>query len=103
MVTTFDFKAVSAVFAGIILGGFADGTGIQVTQNEDSFKLTVGADGEAVRAKSNNRSGRVKISLLQGSAANDLLSALHALDVNTSNGDGIGTLIIKDNSGRTLV
>ena len=95
---------VSMVFAGIPLSGLADGTFVSVVQNADSFALTVGADGEGARAKSNNRSARVSFTLLQTAEANDLLSALHNLDTAPgTNGDGIGPLIIKDNSGRTLI
>lgn len=93
---------VAMVFAGIPITGFADGTFLSVEQSEDSFSLQVGSDGEACRSRTNNRSGRVTFTLGQWSAANDLLSALHNVDISTPNGDGIGPLLIKDNSGRSL-
>lgn len=99
---TYDPSQVSIVFAGVPVDGFADGTFLSVEQNEDSFTLQVGTDGESVRSKSNNRSGRATFTLMQSSATNDLLSALHTLDISTPNGDGIGPLLIKDLSGRSI-
>jgi hypothetical protein len=99
---TYDPSQVIIVFAGIPLSGFADGTFLSVEQNEDSFTLQIGTDGEGTRSKTNNRSGRVTFTLMQSSQANDLLSALHNLDIRSPNGDGIGPLLIKDNSGRSL-
>lgn len=99
----YDAKAVAMIFAGIPISGLADGTFVSIEQNEDSFGLTVGTDGEACRSKTNNRSGKVTFTLLQSSATNDLLSAVHLLDIATPNGDGIGPLLIKDGTGRTLV
>ncbi len=103
-VKTYDASQVAMVFGPIeISDGLADGTFVSIEQNEDSFLLMVGADGEACRAKSNNKSGRVTFTLLQSSLANDLLSATHNLDVASPNGDGIAPLLVKDNSGRTIV
>lgn len=103
MLKVYDPKAVSMVFAGILIGGYSDGTFVKIAANNDSFALLVGADGDATRSKTNDRSGRITFTLQQSSLSNDLLSAAHAADVLTSNGDGIGPLLIKDNSGRTLV
>lgn len=100
---TYDSKSVMMVFAGIPITGLAEDTFVNVVRNEESFALMVGADGEGARAKTNNRSGRVTFTVMQTSDCNDQLSALHILDENSSNGDGIGPLLIKDNSGRTLI
>ena len=100
---TYDSKAVAMIFAGIPISGLAEDSFVNVAQNEDSFTLTVGADGEGARAKTNNRSARVTFTVLQTSACNDLLAALHLADLASPNGDGIGPLLIKDTSGRTLV
>lgn len=99
---TYDPAQVSIVAFGIPISGYADGTFVSVEQNEDSFSLSVGADGDACRAKTNNRSGRITLTLLQSSLSNDLLTAQHALDILSPNGDGIGPFLMKDNSGRSL-
>lgn len=103
MLKVYDPKAVAMVFAGIPISGLAEGTFLSVEQNEDDFSLVVGADGEACRAKSNNRSGRVTFTLLQSSESNALLSAVRLADIGSPNGDGIAPLLIKDNNGFTIV
>lgn len=103
MLKTYSAAEVSMVAGPIMITGMADGTMVKVSFNEDAFKLMIGADGDGVRSKSNNRSGKITFSLLQSSNANDALSALTNLDVASPNGDGIVPLMIKDNSGRTLV
>jgi len=99
-VKPYDPAEVTITFAGIIVEGYADGTFITAARNNPSFSLKVGASGEGARAKSNDRSGTVTLTLLQSSASNDLLSAQAALD--EASGDGIGSLLIKDLSGTTL-
>jgi len=80
---TYDPAQVTIIFAGIPISGFAEGTFVSVERNEDSWALQVGADGEATRAKSNNKSGRVTLTLIQSSFSNDALSAVMAVDENT--------------------
>lgn len=99
---TYDAGQVSMVFAGIIISGLADGTFVKIAQNTDSFALKIGADGEGARSKTNDRSGKVTFTVMQSSESNDLLSALHNVDIDSPSGDGIGPLLVKDNSGRTL-
>lgn len=101
MVFTYDPKQVSLIVGGKIMSGFSDGTFINVTRNEQAFNLKVGVDGEGTRAKSNNRSGKVEIELMQSSGSNDVLSDF-ALADELSN-SGAVPIFLKDNSGRTLV
>jgi len=100
---TYDPAQVLIIFAGIPISGRGESTFLSVERNEDAWTLQVGADGEATRAKSNNRSGRVTLTLLQSAAANDALSAIANVDEKTPGGDGVFPLLIKDLSGRTLV
>lgn len=92
----YDPANVVVTVNGILITGFPSGTFISFDQNADSFSLTVGCDGESCRAKSNNRSGRLTLTLLQSSNGNQVLSALHALDLVTPNGDAIFAVFIKD-------
>ena len=103
MLHTYDPAQVTIIFAGIPISGKGEATFLGAERNEDAWALQVGADGEATRAKSNNRSGRVTITLIQSSLANDALSAIANVDERTPGGDGIGPLLIKDLSGRTLI
>lgn len=99
---TYDAGEVAVIFAGSPITGGADGDFVSIEQNEDSFALVMGSDGEGARSKSNNRSARITITVLSTSAANAFLSALHNTDIRTANGDGIAPLLIKDNSGFSL-
>lgn len=98
---TYSPKKVAVSFNGIPLTGFAKGSFIEATQDEDSFAKDMGSDGEAARTQNANEGGKVKLTLMQQSASNDTLSAQHKLDRRT--GLGTGVLFIKDASGRTLV
>ena len=100
-VKTYNPASVAVIVAGIPVGGFADGTFITAARDNPAFTNGSGADGEGWRAKSNDKTGTVTMTLLQTSLSNDALSALAALD--EASGDGVGPLLIKDNSGRTLL
>ena len=100
-VKTYNPADVAIIVAGIPIGGFADGTFITVARDNPAFTNGSGADGEGWRAKSNDKTGTMTLTLLQTSASNDALSALAALD--EASGDGVGPFLLKDNSGRTLV
>jgi len=97
---TYNFKQVATIFNGHEISGFAEGTGIVVTRDEDAFTLTVGSSGEPVRSKSNNKSGTMTITLLQSSDSNAILSGLAELD--ELSGGGQGPFLVKDNSGGSL-
>jgi hypothetical protein len=99
-VATYDPKNVSMIVGGQIMSGFGDGTFIKLSRNEQAFNLKVGVDGEGTRAKSNNLSGKIEITLMQSSAANDILSS-YALADQLSN-TGAVPVLFRDNSGRTL-
>lgn len=102
-VAAYDPAQVGIVVGGSLITGFAPDTFIGIDQNNDSFTLQMGADGDAARSKSNDRSATITLSLLQTSLSNDVLSALHNLDINSPSGDGIGAFQVRDNSGNLLV
>ena len=79
-VHTFDPANVIVSIGGTPISGLADGTFVMVSRDEDAFSKVSGADGEVSRAKSNNRSGSLTLTLLQTSMSNDILSAIAALD-----------------------
>lgn len=100
MVLQYDPKIVSCIVGGKIMSGFSDSTFIKLSKNEQAFNLKVGVDGEGTRAKSNNNSGKVEITLMMSSSSNDDLSAF-ALADQLSN-SGAVPVYLKDNSGRTI-
>jgi hypothetical protein len=91
-----DARGKTCTFGGIPIVGFAPGTYINIVTEVDQFNTIVGVDGEAVRTKTNNKAGYVEFTLLETSLSNDALTAVHQVDLNTPNGDGISILEVKD-------
>lgn len=101
MLKTYDFRQVSVIVGGRIMAGFAEGDdSVMVERNEDAWSLKVGADGEATRSKSNNKSGKVTLKLQQTSESNAILSAFAKADELSNS--GAVPVLIKDNSGLSL-
>lgn len=99
-VSTYDPKKVIITFGGVPITGFADGTFISITQENDSWAKKVGADGEVIRARSNDDTCEVTITLQQSSDSNIALSVVQATDRLT--GFGMRPLIITDLNGVTI-
>jgi hypothetical protein len=99
----FDADQVTMAFMGIpISSGYADGEFLTIEQEAQDFEVKVGTDGEVTRSKTNNRHAIIKVKLMQTSTGNAALSALNNIDVATSNGAGVGPMLIKDLQGTTL-
>ena len=99
-VKTYRASEVSIAFGGALLSGYGDGTFVQIAYNNDFFTLQKGADSEGLRSSSEDLSARITITLMQGSASNDVLSGFLSADV-LANVGGL-PLLVKDNSGREL-
>lgn len=80
MATDYNLRDVKCIYGGALLSGYGDGDAIRIEYNADLFTLQVGADGEAARSKSNNRSARITIRCMVGSAANAILQAALTAD-----------------------
>lgn len=98
---TIDPKKVILTIGGVPIGGYADGTFISFEMAEDAFTTSVGADGETVRVKSNNRLGTLTITLQQTSDSNSSLSAVATAD--QLSGTGIVAVLIKEIGGDTSI
>lgn len=96
---TFDPKKVIVTFGGAQISGYADGTFISIERNSDTFETVSGADGAVSRAKINDKTGTLTLTLKQTSPSNAILSALHKVDEDT--GNGVVPCTIKDLSGDT--
>jgi len=100
-IATYQPDFVTVAFQGVPLTGFAPGTFVSAARNNDSWNISVGSGGDATRAKSGDKSGRVTITLLGSSASNAALSALAANDERV--GTSVGPLAVKDLSGADVV
>ncbi len=96
----YDPDQVVVMFAGLPIRGYADGTFVTIEQVSEAFTEVVGSDGEVTRTKNNDRRCSIKFTLMQSSDSNDVLSAIHNLDLEAPNGVGVAPLAIKDMSGR---
>lgn len=99
MLKTYDPKQVILTVGGAVINGFADGTFISVERSNDMFAKVVGADGITSRAKSNDKSGTITITLAQTSSGNDILSGFAARDELAN--EGVVSISCKDLSGRS--
>jgi hypothetical protein len=86
-------------FNGSLIGGYMDGTMIEISRDEDSFMLKVGADGKQARSMNLNRAGKIKVTLMQTSPSNDVFAAALAVDELT--GAGTGAVLVQDLLGRS--
>ncbi len=100
-VKTYDPKQVIVTFGGVPISGFADGTFISVSPNNDRFTKAVGADGEVARSKSVDYSHEVTLTLLQTALSNAYLTGILTADQLTN--EGKLPLSITDLSGTTLM
>lgn len=99
-VKNYDPKLFSCIVGGKIMSGFSDGTYIKVERNEQAYNLKVGVTGEATRAKNNNRSGKITVTLMQSAQSNDDLSSIAAAD--ELGNAGVVPVLVKDGSGSTV-
>ncbi len=76
MITSYDFKSNDVVINGAVITGYADGTAIECTKNEDNFTTSIGAAGDVTFCETNDETGTVKITLKPTSPSCPLLDAL---------------------------
>lgn len=100
-VRTYDPKSVIITIGGIPMSGFADGAFVSVERSNDTFSKVSGADGIVSRAKSNDRSGSLTLTLAQTSPSNDFLSGVAVLDELSNR--GVVPVAVTDISGRSRI
>jgi len=100
-IRTYNAAKIVVIYNGFNITGFADGTFINITQQNDGITTQVGADGELARAVNTDRRCTVTVTLQQTSPANDFLSTMYSIDALTCGGR-IGPLLIQDLCGDTI-
>ena len=94
----YDADEVSIIVAGIPISGFADGEFVRI-EEEEQFSTVTGSDGEVTRSKTNQTLATLTFILMQTSASNAVLSALHVTDLQASGGAGIVPVLVRDRQG----
>jgi hypothetical protein len=88
LVGTYDPKKVIITLGGVPIGGYADGTFVQIDPNSETWQKKVGADGEVARSLSNDNTHTMQITLMQTSLSNAYLRTVMNADKLT----GLGML-----------
>jgi hypothetical protein len=97
----YDKDQVVLIAMGIPVLEYAEGDSLSVTYSEDDWVVKQGHHGSVMRAKKPNSVAELTLKLMQGSPANELLSAKVALDLRT--GLGAAPSSIKDTNGTSLM
>jgi hypothetical protein len=92
---TYNAKQVTVLVSGIPMSGYGDGDFLKITTPE-KFTYKSGADGGGTRAKNNDYSAVIELTLMQTSPSNSTLSGMVALG---ETGADVGPFMVKDNSG----
>lgn len=98
----FDSNRVNVFLCDIPI---VDGRGdpfLKIEKVREAFVFVVGADGHVCRAATHDRMYRATLTLKGSSQENQKIAALHAIDVMTPGGSGIGGLLVKDLGGASL-
>lgn len=100
-VKTYAPSRVKVVLGAIALSGLAEDTFVTVAEIGEGISSVSGVDGEVARAMSRDSRLRITVTLLQTSASNAHLSALHQADKATD-GDGAVPVAVTDLRGKSL-
>ncbi len=95
-----DPAQLSVIVGGVPIGGFAEGSMIELKMNTPRFSTVTGTTGEKVRSKSLDKGAMLTIKLMQTSSSNDILTAIAIADDLAPNGAGIFPIMLRDRSGR---
>lgn len=100
---TFSPQNVGLNILGVDVSGYADGTFIEVTRNEPNSSYTSGADGTVGLTKNANKTGIIKVTLMQNALANLVFAGIQS-EQDKSDSDLIrGPASIFDPSGSLFV
>ena len=75
-VLTYDPLKVTLVVGTVVIVGFAEGSMVEVERNEDAVAPYVGTQGEVAFAESADKTGTIKITLMQTSPSVSYLNTL---------------------------
>lgn len=93
---TYDPTKVSVVCGGEKIKGFAPGTFVVVERLSEAYRLIKGSEGTHTRSKTHDNTGRITITLLQTSEANQALAGFWDED---EEGRGTFDVEIQDATG----
>ena len=98
-VRTYSAEDIQIIVGGEKVTGYADGTFVNVSRDEQAYQKTTGADGFTSRSRTANRAGTITLTLQSTSPANDMLSEWARRDEESD--DGVFGVLVKDLRGGT--
>jgi hypothetical protein len=98
---SFDPAKIAVIIGGVEIQGFSDGTFVRIDAGGVDWETVMGADGDVVRVKKQNRLHTLTLTLLQTSPSNDVLSAWRVLDKATL--EGAVAAVVRDLNGSTVI
>lgn len=93
---------VDLIVGGFPMSGFAEGSMLEFEEDGPRWVIVKGVDGVVTRSKNCAIVGTLTIHLSNTSKSNDVLTALHAIDISTPGGAGVVAGMIRDKNGATL-
>ena len=100
----YDPNLVKLIAAGVpVLGGYQDGSFVEVKFMSADYESQVGTDGEVVRSQLHDKRGTVTIKLMQSADANAALNTVRLLGQSAGSGADIGPLSVSDLNGKLVL
>lgn len=84
------------------VGQFSEDTIVSIARNSETFTMYRGADDSKTRVYNADTSATITLPLQQTSNSNDFLQYVYEYDRARLNSDGLFSILIKDNSGRSV-
>ncbi len=100
-IKTYDPNELSIIIGTSPIVGFEEDSGVAIEFEDPQYEIHNDVHGNVARFRQNKNIGKVTLNLTQTSASNDVLSSW--LEADRINNGGIFPVMIKDNSGTTLV
>lgn len=97
---TYDAGRVVITFGPHVVTGYADGTFVKASRDNDTFTKRTGADGHGTRTRLRSKAGSIELTLEQTSPSNDYLAGVAVSDELL--GNGVMPVVVKDLNGKSL-
>lgn len=97
---SWDANQLSVVFGVSPIFGFAPDTALTIEVGDVTYKHTRDLHGNITRSRINDNSAKIKLTLMQSSSSNDVLSTFQVLDKQSD--AGMFPIYIKDANSTTL-
>lgn len=96
----YDPSKIVAIFNGLILSGFSDGSFIDVEHRRNAWEVYVGTTGAVARCRTRDDTGKASVTILAQAPVNELLIAMAYDDA--ADWQGSGPFKLKDLNGSVV-